>query len=175
MLLLRQEICGTDLCVKAPALGTKAMLNALQTLSETYLKRLSDWNLRDILSIPSLCLLWRACLSWSEQPPLSHTSPMMMIGLAMKPKSVDPRRAWSLRNKELYHLYFATVKGKVTNALSLISLLNELWLKNKQKPLFISTPSFLPDLISKEIISMPLSVFGILTFLSSFAVLSQLW
>lgn len=44
MLLLRQEICGTDLCVKALALGTKAMLNALQTLSETYLKRLSDWN-----------------------------------------------------------------------------------------------------------------------------------
>lgn len=31
MLLLRQEICGTDLCVKVLALGTKAILNALQT------------------------------------------------------------------------------------------------------------------------------------------------
>lgn len=41
MLLLRQEICGTDLCVKAPVLGTEAMLDALQTLSETYLKKIS--------------------------------------------------------------------------------------------------------------------------------------
>lgn len=95
MLLLRQEICGTGLCVKAPVLGAEAMLDALQTLSETYLKKSQalDWNLRGILSIPSLCLLSIGCLSRSEQPPLSHTSTMMVIGLAMKPESLDPRRA----------------------------------------------------------------------------------
>lgn len=45
--------------------------------------------------------------------------------------------------------------------------------KQKQKTTFITALTFLPGLISKEIIPMPLSVLGILTFLGSFAVLSK--
>lgn len=77
MLLLRQEICGTDLCIKAPALGTKAMLNALQTLSETYLKRLSDRNGILGASYPSLHFVFSpepACHEVSNR--LCHILPL---------------------------------------------------------------------------------------------------